>query len=250
MSAVTNDIAPVEQAPPLCPRCSDAGYYCLDVPVGDPNFGQLITCKCRMSEKEERRRRELRSGSNLQALEDKTFETFNPDVPGVRAAYTRCMEYARGPQGWLFLFGSFGCGKTHLAAAIANEAVKRELETIWTVVPDLLDYLRSTFGPSSEVAYDQRFEHVRNVPLLVLDDLGTESATAWAREKLFQIINHRYNSRLPTVVTSNQDLDRLDPRIRSRLNDVALCYPLLIAASDFRSQGMEQRFRSFRSFGR
>ena len=246
----STEMTTIEAAVAMCGMCQDAGYYCLDVPISDPNFGQLIVCQCRMTEKMERQRQRMVELSNLGALEDKTFATFNPDISGVRAAYTRCKEYARNPQGWLFLFGSYGCGKTHLAAAIANDVVQRECDTIWTVVPDLLDHLRSTFGPSSEVAYDARFETVRNIPLLILDDLGTESATPWAREKLFQLMNHRYNCKLPTVITSNQDLDRLDPRIRSRLNDIALCQSILIKAGDFRALNIDQRYSSFRSFGR
>ena len=50
-----------------------------------------------------------------------------------------------------------------------------------------LDYLRASFSPSSQTRLDKRFDEVRNAPLLVLDDLGTESATAWAREKLYQL---------------------------------------------------------------
>ncbi len=56
------------------------------------------------------------------------------------------------------------------------------------VVPDLLDHLRATFSPSSTVSLDRRFEEVRTTPLLILDDLGTQSATPWAREKLYQIV--------------------------------------------------------------
>lgn len=104
-------------------------------------------------------------------------------------------------------------------------------------MPDLLDHLRATFGPSSEVAYDERFELVRNVALLVLDDLGTESATAWAREKLYQIINHRYNLELPTIITSNRPLDSLDQRIVSRMHQRAFGGEILrIGAEDFRRQ--------------
>ena len=235
-----------------CSKCKGAGYFCLDVPVGDPNFGQLMPCDCRMAEKEERRRQQQRDISNLMSMEDKTFKNFNPDVPGVRAAFTLCKTYSQKPEGWLFLFGSVGCGKTHLAAAIANEVLSREGNLIWTVVPDLLDYLRAAFNPAGEVnlSYEQRFDQVRNIPLLVLDDLGTETATPWAREKLFQIINHRYNSYLPTVITSNQDLDRIDPRIRSRVGDVAICTSMLMNAGDFRRLSIEQRFKPFRSFGR
>jgi DNA replication protein DnaC len=59
--------------------------------------------------------------------------------------------------------------------------------------------------------------------LLILDDLGTQSATPWAREKLYQIFNHRYTAQLPTVITTASRLDEIDPRIRSRMLDSRLC---------------------------
>ena len=92
---------------------------------------------------------------------------------------------------------------------------------LFTIVPDLLDHLRSTFGPSSEVEYDERFETIRDVALLVLDDLGTENTTAWAREKIYQIINHRYNYQLPTVMTTNVWPHGIEPRVASRLAEVS-----------------------------
>jgi DNA replication protein DnaC len=58
--------------------------------------------------------------------------------------------------------------------------------------------------------------------VLVLDDMGTQSGTAWAQEKLFQILNHRYNAQLATVVTTNLGIDRLDERLRMRLTDPEL----------------------------
>ena len=63
-------------------------------------------------------------------------------------------------------------------------------------MPDLLDHLRATFAPGSDVSYDELFETVAIAPLLVLDDLGTQSSTQWAQEKMFQILNHRYNDRI------------------------------------------------------
>ncbi len=181
--------------------------------------------------------------SNLDPFRDKTFESFNADVSGVRRAYVRAMEYAKRPQGWLILFGNYGVGKTHLAAAIANEALRRNYRVLFTIVPDLLDHLRSTFGPSSEVEYDERFETIRDVALLVLDDLGTENTTAWAREKLFQIINHRYNFALPTVITSNRKPEDIDPRIFSRMSDRTLSEEhIMIDAADYRRLTVQQRY--------
>ena len=68
---------------------------------------------------------------------------------------------------------------------------------MFIVVPDLLDHLRATFSPTSGATLDRVFEQVRTAPLLILDDLGTESATPWAREKLFQLFNHRYGAGCP-----------------------------------------------------
>ena len=228
---------------PVCPHCDGAGYYKEAVPFGHPHFGVLFPCECKLREKEQRRVEELERISNLEMLRDKTFETFVPDVPGVRRAYIRAVEYAKRPQGWLVFFGNYGAGKTHLAAAIANEALRRQFNVLFAIVPDLLDHLRSTFGPSSEVEYDARFEIIRTVPLLILDDLGTENTTPWAREKLFQIMNYRYNDALPTVITSNRKPEDIDPRIFSRMSDRALCEEhIIIDSADYRRLSIQQRY--------
>ena len=120
---------------------------------------------------------------------------------------------------------------------------KRQTRVLFAIVPDLLDHLRSTFGPSSEVEYDERFEMIRDVPLLILDDLGTENTTPWAREKLFQIMNYRYNDALPTVITSNRKPEDIDPRIFSRMSDRALCEEhIIIDSADYRRLTIQQRY--------
>ncbi len=214
----------------------------MEAPVGTPNFGRMLPCRCKVSELAERNSGPVdRRFSNLESFAGKTFATFDHAVPGTYEVFTTCLQYAANPNGWLFLMGNYGCGKTHLAAAIANEALERGLQTYFAIAPDLLDHLRAAYAPSSEVSYDERFDAVRTVPLLVIDDLGTENTTAWAREKLYQIFNHRYNGRLPTVVTSNVDLDALDPRIASRLCDQQLCRHVFITAGDYRQRGMPPR---------
>src|SRR5213078_2422924 len=90
-------------------------------------------------------------------------------------------------------------------------------------------------------SYDSRFEAIRAVPLLIVDDLGTENTTPWAREKLYQIFNHRYNHRLPTVITSNADLETLDPRIASRICDQTLCRHIYMEAGDYRQRDLARR---------
>ncbi len=149
-------------------------------------------------------------GAGLRAEERESLE----------AALRAAMAYADDPRGWLMLQGANGCGKTHLAAAIANRVLNNGRSAFFAVVPDLLDYLRASFAPGKDAPYDELFEQVRNVDLLVLDDLGAQSTTPWAQEKLYQVVNYRHVSGLPTVVTTDQPLDALQtahPRIVARV---------------------------------
>ena len=153
----------------------------------------------------------------------------------LRTARDVAKAYAQSPEGWLVLEGTYGSGKTHLAAAVANMRLQRDEIVLFITAPDLLDHLRTTYGPTSDVGYDEMFDRLRNVPLLVLDDLGVENPSPWAQEKLFQLLNYRYNLRLPTIITTNTDLDLLDPRIRSRLLDENIIHRVRIAAPDYRT---------------
>ena len=132
------------------------------------------------------------------------------------------------------LTGTYGCGKTHLAAAIGNYRRGMGESPVFVVVPDLLDHLRATFSPTSNASYDELFNPVKSAPLLVLDDLGTQSATPWTREKLYQIFNERYNAKLPTVITMSSNLEDLDARIRSRMLDTRVCTIFEILAPSYR----------------
>ncbi len=71
--------------------------------------------------------------------------------------------------------------------------------------------------------YDEFFEQVRSTPLLVLDDLGVQSGTAWAKEKLDQLLTSRFNNELPTVVVTATPLEQMEDRLRTRLTDQRLC---------------------------
>jgi DNA replication protein DnaC len=228
---------------PDCPICHGVGYVRQDLPVGHPEFGRIQICSCRNSQVSQRVRERLFTLSNLEKLSHLTFENFNPrgqvglgpqGADSLELAYNQAHHFAQTLNGWLLLQGGFGCGKTHLAAAIANFVVGLGVPTLFITVPDLLDSLRFAYQ-DPEATFEERFNQIRQAPLLVMDDFGTQNATPWAQEKLFQILNYRYINRLPLVVTTNLAVEDLEGRIQSRLGDPELVTRVRILATDYRN---------------
>jgi len=241
-----NDERPADLPGSECEICGGLGWISADVPVGHPLFGKLVPCPHRQSQTSQTTAQKL--WQELGPLRHMTLDNFEPEGHAVtieqkhslRMAVEGVRRFIGEPRGWLMIQGSYGCGKTHLAAAIANGCLGKGIPVLFVNIPDLLDYLRGAYSPNAEETYDERFNEVRDAAILILDDLGTQNATPWAEEKLYQIFNTRYVHKRPTVITTNLDLDDLDPRLRSRLNDLDLVRKLRINAPDYRRSAIEQ----------
>jgi DNA replication protein DnaC len=227
---------------PNCPHCNGIGYLRRELPIDHPKFGRIEICSCRDAAVRDRIRSRLFQFSDLDELKDLTFDSFNSrgrmglgeqQQESIERAFNQARTYANSTKGWLLIQGRYGVGKTHLAAAIANECASRGIPTLFLTVPDLLDSLRASYN-ADDTTFKERFEQIRGAPLLILDDFGTHSATEWAREKLFQILNYRYINQLPLVVTSNLALEEIEGRIRSRLSDPDIVAHIYIQAPDYR----------------
>ena len=215
----------------------------MDVPLDHPDFGKIHICTCRKEQVSQQVRQRLYELSQLDELSSLRFDKFEPrgrvglwprQADSLESAFNQARLYAQHLNGWLVLQGGYGCGKTHLAAAIANFAVEVGVPTLFITVPDMLDELRFAYN-DPQSSFEEKFERIRQAPLLILDDFGTQNATSWAQEKLFQIINYRYSNRLPLVVTTNLSDKDIEDRIQSRLNNPDLVSVVKILAPDFRN---------------
>ncbi|MFC1911499.1 ATP-binding protein [Chloroflexota bacterium] len=225
-----------EGAGEICPVCKGAGFVHPALDSGKVDFSRVVPCRCSKGELRKKKTEYLEKYSNLGSLSQLTFDNLSPKGKTPRHSerseesqerfaqvYQAAKAFADNPRGWLVFLGPSGSGKTHLACAVANHRLKLGEPVFYITAADLLDHLRSTFSPTSDTTYDELFEQVKNVPLLVLDDLALGSATAWAKEKLEQLLHHRFNTRLATVTSTDIPLERIDERLRGHLTDNEFC---------------------------
>ena len=236
---------------PACATCAGLGYVgaAPSAPVGDPDYGKLTHCPaCRADE--ETRRAERAYRKKMDVIErygitprpTSRFDTFRTAsrATSVRAAAAAAVEFASSETGkWLVLYGPPGTGKTHLCMAVANAAHSQRRQVLLATTPGLLDLLRAGYDRGD---YDELLRITKNVPVLILDDLGTENTTPWAREKLFDIINHRYNHvpDLKVMITMNIEPRELEPRIASRVMDIQSVI-INVSGSDYRIERRNHR---------
>lgn len=233
-----------------CPLCRDTGFI-LD---GD----RARPCSCRRSSLLRDKKAASGLTTRLQLMDFDSFDLrFYPDylqdedgksyreiaADALNSARTLADSCAAGRDcRSLLLVGEVGCGKTHLAAAAANSLIEQGGDALFLVVPEFLDQLRHSYRRENEGLDEAEIiARTYNVPLLILDDLGAHNYSEWVCNKLFTIINHRYNRNLPCVITTNLDLPELDarigPRTTSRLVELCRVLNILVAPNQDHRMG-------------
>jgi len=138
----------------------------------------------------------------------------------------------------LFVMGSYGAGKSHIAAAICNRMLRQEYTCRYANVPETLAKIRATYdGYGSE---SRILDELITVDLLVLDDMGAEKPTEWVADRLYTVIDARYRHMRPTIYTTNLNLDELAARVGERIVDRVLgsCRIVVCEAKSYR-QGVQ-----------
>ena len=113
----------------------------------------------------------------------------------------------------LILVGNNGVGKTHLACSIANKLIENGIPVIYGTLINLLAELKNSYDTDNNISEMEIIKLYESVDLLIIDDLGKEKPSEWGLEKLFTIINSRYENNLPVIITTNYNQNSLVERL-------------------------------------
>ena len=215
-------------------------------------------CSCQIEEERQRKeeqaqreRMERIKRRRAHGLRDKSLQQYifdhdngsNPVMEKARAYVRNWKEAFRNNTG-LLLFGDVGTGKSFFAGCIANALIDHDVPVLMTSFPTILNHLTGVYP-------EERVEFINNLndyDLLIIDDLGVERSTEFAMEQMFEVIDKRYRSGKPMIITTNLSLEQLrnppdlaHARIYERI--LERCAPILFSGENFRKQKSEENKR-------
>lgn len=218
-----------------CTDCKGAGFVHPRKPDGSVDYKQTIACNhpgCYADSFRAYQRGEIVQHSGVIGLQQ-TFETFNKSIPGVQKAYNAARKIADGEGDfiWLIIYGGVGNGKTHLLNAIANRVIERGCQVKLIMMAELLSELRMSIETNQT---DFKMKQLKEVPYLLIDELGLEYGTDWEKEKIEELLASRWANGRFVVAVTNRNIEELPARLKSRFLDRHLSRAVLNEAEDFR----------------
>jgi len=242
-----------------CGRCHTPKQYRIDFFGKTSVVGIMCRCEKERFEAEEHARKIREEKERIQrmkatcihdkALVDSTFENDDGSLPQIASArrYVRSWPERKANNDGLLLWGDVGTGKTFYAACIANALIEQGVPVLMTNFAKILNSLSGMYAEDKNefVASLMRYS------LLVIDDFGIERNTEYALEQVYNVIDERYKSGLPLIVTTNLSLNTLKnppdtahQRIYDRV--LAMCVPVRFTGTNHRKVDAENKLKSCR----
>lgn len=242
-----------------CGKCQTPKQY--RVRILGRERAMPVMCSCRKEQHEaeqtaERKRKREEFVCNLrhECFADTNEETVtayfknddrrNVNLSDAMKRYAAQWEDMQAQNMGLLLYGPVGTGKSFYAACIANELIDREKP-----VPVLMTSLARIINTVSGM-YDGKQDYIDKIvryPLLILDDIGTERSTEYALEQVYSVIDARYRTGRPLIVTTNTPIEKIkapetlaQQRIYSRL--LQMCHPIKVDGADRRRDALKNNF--------
>ncbi|HEO4576041.1 TPA: ATP-binding protein [Streptococcus agalactiae] len=229
--------------------------------LGFTKFIPRIKCECEIKRDKENAEREIltrisslkRDCFSSPLQHQYTFEKFlNEKGQAYKVAYNyaKNFEQMKEDNVGLLFYGDVGSGKTYLACSIANELIERE--QVKVKIMNLSQVINQIQKSAFKLDSNEIINNLSNIPLLILDDLGIERDTPYAREQVYNIINSRYLKGKPTIFTTNLSLEIIQnpnidleyQRIYSRILEMTI--PVKVTGEDFRRKIQQEKLRKYK----
>lgn len=159
-------------------------------------------------------------------FQDRGFDNYQADTRAQKHALSVCGRFAKN---WselyekgtsLILTGGPGTGKTHLACAIANSLInEHQVAVRFITAAEMLRRIKETYGRESAATESDVIKGFACCHLLIIDEIGVQQGSEHETRLLFEILNHRYGSLMPTILLSNMSADDLEPYLGHRIMD-------------------------------
>ena len=219
----------------VCEFCGGIGYILVEGKGAQP-------CKCQSDAEYQEN---MINARIPKMFSNKSLDNFKPPIKKadeiVQFIQAWIDSYSPGGKG-LFLVGDVGSGKTHIAVAILKELIVRGFTGLYYNVVDLLKDIRATMSNDFELSEYALLDITCNVDVLILDDMGAEKTSDWVLDRIYHIINKRYENQVTTIVTSNFNYDGLEARVMKRIASrlKEMCIMVHFPFDDYRKQLVEQ----------